>query len=200
MDGGAGSGNEVGDVFVAVVGIVGGFSICWAEDERAGGDGFGGIPNVGVEEGIISASEVLDTEVVVVDETLEGFHAVLLRAHFDAAAHAVEGHGDHGIAGLPADRTVFGVVLNGPDTCLSFNEGLVAIGVIFRRKVIDGGVLVEIVSGVGLPLGGGAVADVVVGVRDLIGGNQFIADVIAVLFIVLGGTAAKEVAVWFVRP
>ena len=153
-----------------------------------------------MEEGVVGAAELLDAEVVIVDEALEGFRTILHRAHFDAAVHAVKSHGDDRVAGLPADRTVFGVVLNGPDTCLRFNEGLVAIGVIFRRKVVDGYILVEIVSGVGLPLGGGAVADVVVGVRDLIGGNQFIADVIAVLFIVLGGTAAKEVAVWFVRP
>ena len=125
-----------------------------------------------MEEGVVGAAELLDAEVVIVDEALEGFCSVLHRAHFDAATHVVEGHGDDRAAGLPADRTVFRIVLNGPDTCLSFNEGLVAIGVIFRRKVIDGYILVEIVSGVGLPLGGGAVADIVVSVRDLIGGDS----------------------------
>ena len=54
--------------------------------------------------------ELLDAEVVVVDKALEGFFAILHRAHFDAATHTVEGHRDHGVAGLPTDGAVFGVI------------------------------------------------------------------------------------------
>ena len=61
-------------------------------------------------KGIIRATELLDTEVVVVDEALKGFCAILHRAHFDATAHAVKGHRDHGVAGLPTDGEVFGIV------------------------------------------------------------------------------------------
>ena len=63
-----------------------------------------------MEEGIFGASELLDAEVVVVDKALEGFFAILHRMHFNAAAHAVEGHGDDGVAGLPTDGAVFDVV------------------------------------------------------------------------------------------
>ena len=104
--------HEVGDVFVAVVEVAGGRGGDGVEDKRAGGDGFGGIPDVGVEEGVIGATELLDAEIVIVDEALEGFLTILYRAHFDPAAHAVEGHRNHGIAGLPADGAVFGVVDN----------------------------------------------------------------------------------------
>ena len=68
------------------------------EDQRAGGDGFGGIPDVGVVKGVFGATELLDAKIVVVDETLDGVGGGRLSAHFDAAAKAVEGHGDHGVA------------------------------------------------------------------------------------------------------
>ena len=63
-----------------------------------------------MEEGVVCATELLDAEVVVVDEALKRFLAILHGAHFDAAAHAVKGHGDHGVAGLPTDGAVFGIV------------------------------------------------------------------------------------------
>ena len=101
---------EVGDVFVAVVEIISNIVGGGEEDERACGDGFRGVPDIGVEEGVVDATELLDAEVVVVDEALKRFLAILHRAHFDTAAHAVEGHGDGGIAGLPTDGAVFGVI------------------------------------------------------------------------------------------
>ena len=110
MDGGAGGGDKVGDVFVAVVEVVGNFAGGWEKDERTGGDGLRGVPNVGVEEGVIGATELLDAEVVVVGKALEGFCVILHCPHFDAATHAVKGHGDGGIAGLPTDGAVFGIV------------------------------------------------------------------------------------------
>ena len=81
--------HEIGDVFVAVVEVVGGRGGGGEEDERAGGNGFGGIPHVRVEEGVVGATELLDAKIVVVDKTLKRFCASLHRAHGDAAAKAV---------------------------------------------------------------------------------------------------------------
>lgn len=115
-----------------------------------------GIPNVGMEEGVIGATELLDAEVVVVDEALEGFCAILHRAHFDAAPHAVEGHGDHGVTGLPTDGAVFGVVGYLPNAGRSLDKGLVSVSVVLRHEVVNRRVLIEIVGSVGLAFGGGA--------------------------------------------
>ena len=161
MDGDAGGGNEVGDVFVTIVEVVGRGRGGREEDERTGGDGFGGIPHIGVEEGVGGGAELLDAEVVVVNEALEGFCTILHCPHFNAATHTVEGHRDHGIAGLPADRTVFGVILHRPNAGGGLDERLIAIGVVLGREVVDGDVLVEIVGGVGLAFGGDAVADII---------------------------------------
>ena len=104
--------HKVGDIFIAIVEVIGRSTRGRTEDEGAGGDGFRGIPDVGVVESVGWGAKLLDAEVVVVDEALEGFCTILHCPHFDAAAHAVEGHRNHGIAGLPADGAVFGVVLN----------------------------------------------------------------------------------------
>ena len=130
-----------------------------------------------MEEGVVGATELLDAEIVVVDETLEGFCAILHCPHFDAAAHAVEGHRDHGVAGLPADGAVFGIVDYRPNARLGLDEGLIAIVVVLGREVIDGGVLVERVGGVGLAFGGGTVSDVVVGVGNIVCGNELVVTV-----------------------
>ena len=116
--------NEVGDVLVAVVEVIREETRRRKEDEWAGGDGFGGIPGVGVIEGVVCALELLDTEIVIVDEALKRFYAIFHCAHFDTAAHAVEGHGDHGVAGLPADGAVFGIVGDRPNAGLGPDEGL----------------------------------------------------------------------------
>ena len=155
-----------------------------------------GVPDVGLEEGVISATELLDTEVVVVGEALEKVGIGRLSAHFDTAAHAVKGHGDHGVARLPANGAVFGVVDDRPNTCLGLDEGLIAIVVVLWREVIDGGVLVEIIGGVGLAFGGGAVSDIIVVIGNLVCRNQFVADVVTVTLIVFGGTAIEEIMMW----
>ena len=136
---------------------------------------------------------LLDAEVVVVDEALKRFCAILHRAHFDSAAHAVKGHRDHGVAGLPADGAVLCVVDNRPNAGLGLDEGLVSVSVILWREVVDGDVLVEIVGRVGFTLGGSTVSDIVVIVGDLVGGDEFVADVVTILLIILGGTAAEKV-------
>ena len=107
-------------------------------------------------KGVFGATELLDAKIVVVDETLDGVGGGRLSAHFDAAAHAVESHGDHGVTGLPTDGTVFGIVNDGPSAGLGLDEALISIVVVLWREVIDGGVLVETVGRVGLALGGGA--------------------------------------------
>lgn len=63
-----------------------------------------------MKEGVVGATKLLDTEVVVVDEALKRFLSTLHRAHFDTAAHTVKGHGNHGVARFPEDGTAFGVV------------------------------------------------------------------------------------------
>ena len=136
---------------------------------------------------------MLDAEVVVVDEALEGFCVILHCPHFDAAAHTVKGHRDHGVAGLPTDGAVFGVVGDRPNARLGLDEGLISIVVVLGREVVDGGVLVKVVGGVGLALSGRAISDVVVGIGNFVCGNQFIADVVPVLLVVLGGAATKEI-------
>ena len=165
--------------------IVGKGSGNWLEDEWAGGDGFGGIPNVGLKEGIFGAPELLDAEVVVVDEALEGFFAILHRAHFNATAHTVKGHGDYGVAGLPTDGAIFGIIDNRPNTCLGLDEGLISVRVVLGDEVVDGGILVEIIGGVGLAFGGGAISDVIVIVGDIVCGDELVADIVAVLLVVL---------------
>ncbi len=127
-----------------------------------------------MEECIIYALELLDAEVVVVDKTLGGVFAILHCSHFDAAPHAVEGHGNHGIARLPADGAVFGVILHRPNAGLGFDEGLVAVCVVLGDEVVDGGVLVEVVGRVGLAFGGGTVSDVIVIVGGVVGRGCFL--------------------------
>ncbi len=54
--------HEVGDVFITIVEVVGEDAGRREEDERAGGDGFRGIPNVRVGEGVVGATELLEAE------------------------------------------------------------------------------------------------------------------------------------------
>ena len=185
--------HEVGDVFVAVVEVVSNIVRDWVENQWPGGDGFGGIPGVGVIEGVFCATELQDAKIVVVDEALEKVGIGRLGTHLDAATHTVEGHRDHGVARLPADRAVFCVVDNRPNAGLGLDEGLVSVSVILWREVVDLGVLVEGVGRVGFALGGRAVSDVVVIVGDLICGGQLIAGVVTILLVIDKHTAtAKE--------
>ena len=146
---------------------------------------------------------MLDAEVVVVDEALEKVGISRLGAHFNAAAHAVEGHGDHGVAGLPANGAILCIVDDRPNTGLGLDEGLVSIVVVLGREVVDGGVLVEVVSRVSFAFGGGTVShlayargrmysDVIVGIGKVVCGNQFIADVVAVLLVIDKNTATSK--------
>ena len=185
--------HEVGDIFVAIVEVVGERGGGGKENQRACGDGLGGIPDVGLIEGVVGAAELLNTEEVFVEKTLLKVGRRRNRAHGDAAAKAVEGHRDHGVAGFPADGAILGIVDDRPNARLGFDEGLVAVGVVLGHEVVDFGVLVEIVGDVGLALGGRAVSDVVVIVGDIVCGDELIADVVAVLLVVLRGSAAKEV-------
>ena len=81
--------HEVGDIFVAVVEVVGEYTGGGKEDQWACGDGLRGVPDVGLIGGVVGATELLDAEEVFVKETLKRFCASLHRAHGDAAAKAV---------------------------------------------------------------------------------------------------------------
>ena len=146
--------------------VVGNFAGCWEKDERTCGDGLRGIPDVGLEESVVDATELLAAEVVVIDKALKRFFAILYRAHFDTAAHAVEGHLNHRVAGHPADGAVLGIVGYLPDARLGLDKGLVPVRIILGLEVIDGRVLIEVVGGVGFTLGGRTVSDVIVDVGD----------------------------------
>lgn len=104
--------HEIGDVFVAVMEIVGEHTGGGKEDQWAGGDRFRGIPDVGLIEGVVGATKLLDAEIVVVDETLEGFCATLHCSHFDTSAHAVKDHRDDGVVLFPEDGAILGVVVD----------------------------------------------------------------------------------------
>ena len=126
------------------------------------------------------ATELLDAKEVFVDEALEEVGSGRGGAHFHAAAHAVEVHLNHRVAGLPANGAVLSIVAYPPDACGSLNEGLVSVGIVLGREVVNLGVLVEIVDDIGLALGGDAVADVVVGVGEALTGDELVARVVGV--------------------
>ena len=107
-------------------------------------------------KGVFGATELLDAKIVVVDEALEEVGVGGLGAHLDSATHAVKGHRDHGVALRPTDGTVLCVVDNRPNAGLGLDEGLVSVSVILWREIVDGGILVEVVGGVGFAFGGGA--------------------------------------------
>ena len=93
--------------------------------------------------GVVGVAELLNAEEIFVDEALEEVGGGRDGAHFHAATHAVEGHRDDGVAGLPTDGAVLGVVGYLPDAGLGEDGGLVVVEVIGRRKGVNGGVLVE---------------------------------------------------------
>lgn len=112
MDNVAREGYEVGDIFVAVVEVASNIVGGGEEDQRAGGDGLRGVPDVRLEEGVVGATKLLNAEVAVVDEALEKVGISRLGAHFDAAAKAVKCHRDNRITPCPTDGTILGIVGN----------------------------------------------------------------------------------------
>ena len=109
---------DLGDVLVAVVGVEEiEAPVLGTHDERTRGDGFGWIPHkLGADGVAVGGIQPLDTEKVVVDEAevrddLTGTCLSIVHA----AAHAVKGHRDDGVAGLPADGAVFGIVGDRPN-------------------------------------------------------------------------------------
>ena len=162
---------DLGDVLVAVVGVKEiEAPVLGAHDERTRGDGLGGIPHELSSDGVaVGGIQPLDTEKVVIDKTEVRRDLIILRLLIvHAAAKAVKGHRDNRITPCPTNGAVFGIVGNRPNTCLGLDEGLVSVSVILGREVVDGGVLVEIVGGVGLALGNRTVSDVVVGIGNFI--------------------------------
>ena len=164
-----------------------------SETEGARGKGLRRIPNeLFVDVPWAVGEELLDAEVAIVEEDGVGDLAVAFHLLVeDPPPHAVKAHGDDLVPLCPTDGAILGVVFHRPLARFREHRGLVTIGIEGRHEPIDGGVLVEVVGGVGLALGGGTIADVVVGIGDIIGGGQLVTNVVAVLLIVLGGAAAK---------
>ena len=185
----------LGDVLVAVVGVEEiEVPILGTHDERTRSDRLGGIPHKLCTDGVaVGGIQPLDTEKVVVNKAevcgnLTGTRLSIVHA----TTETIKGHGDDRVALRPADGAVFGIVNDGPSAGLGLDEALISIVVVLWREVIDGGVLVEIIGGVGLAFGGGAVSDIIVVIGNLVCRNQFVADVIGILFVVLRGAAAEE--------
>ena len=101
--GGAGVVEEAGDVFVAVVEVVEGGTGGVAENEGTRGDGFGGIPDVGLIRDVVDTAELLNAKEVFVEETLLKVGSRRNRAHGDATAQTIEDHRDFRVAGAPMD-------------------------------------------------------------------------------------------------
>ena len=151
------------------------------ENKGSCGDGLGGVPDVGLgwDEG--GSIEFGDAEIVAVKETLVGDDGVAFGlAVKGAAAHAVEGHLNHRVAGLPENGAILGVVGYPPNAGGGLDEGLVTVGVVLGHEVVDFGVLVEGVGDIGLAFGDSAIADVVVSVRETLAGDEPVAGVVGV--------------------
>ena len=84
---------------------------------------------------------LLDTEITVVDETL------VVLGH--AAAHAVVAHRDRIRPLRPENRAVLTVINYVPDTSRGLYDGLISIGIVNRREVINGRVLIQLVRRIG---------------------------------------------------
>ena len=195
-DGGVGrtDGDDIGDILVAIVHQEGGGFAVLPEGKRARGDGLGGVPDellVDIPRAV--GEELLDAEVAVVEEEGVGdLRGAILLAVGDAATETVKGHRDDLRPLRPTDRPVLGVVLHRPLARFREHLGLISIVVVLGREVVNGGVLVEVIGGVGLALGDGAVSDIVIGVRDIVCGDELVAGVVAVLLVVDKNTAAAK--------
>ena len=155
---------EFGNILVAVVGVEEvEIPVLGAHDERACGDGLGGIPHELGADGVrVGGVQSLDAEEVVVDKAevrgnLPGTRLLILHA----VAKSIEGHSDDGVAGLPADGAVFGVVDDRPNPRLGLDEGLISIRIVLGREVV--------VGRVGFTFGDSAVANIIVIVGNDIG-------------------------------
>ena len=92
---------DLGDVLVAVVGVKEvEIPILGMHDERARGDGLGGVPHeLGADGVAVVGVQSLDAEEIVVDETEVRGDLIILRLLIvHAATKAVERHGNHGVA------------------------------------------------------------------------------------------------------
>ena len=129
----------------------------FADGKGARGDGLGWIPCDEPQAGVVGASQVPtgDLQVASVDVALvEGYGAVRCDFFGRAASHGVVGAGDLCFRAIffvsgEGDGAVFGVVGDAPDARGGFHQGLVAVGVVGRHKVVYRGVLVEGVGSVG---------------------------------------------------
>ena len=195
--------HEVGDVFVTVVEVVGEYTGGWEENQRPGGDGLRGVPDVGLIRDVVDTAELLDAKEVFVEETLLKVGSRRNRAHGDATAQTIEDHRDFRVAGAPMDGAILGIVQNRPNARLGLDEGLVSVRVVLGHEVVNRRVLIEVVGGVGLALGGRAVShlayargrmysDVIVDIGLVLSEDKLIADVVGMLTVVDKNTTATE--------
>ena len=92
---------EFGNILVAVVGVEEfEIPVLGAHDERACGDGLGGIPHELGADGVrVGGVQSLDAEEVVVNKAeVRGDLTVSCLLIVHAATKAIEGHGNHGVA------------------------------------------------------------------------------------------------------
>ena len=196
-DGGIGraDGDDIGHILVAIVKEEGGSLSILTEAERTHSDRLCRGPNellVDVPRTI--GEKLLNAKIAVVEEDgVSELRGAIHLAVGDAAAETVKGHCDDLRPLRPTDRPVLGVVLHLPNAGCGLDGGLIAVEVVLGHEVVDGGVLIEVIGSVALPLGGGAIADVIIGVRDFISQDELVAGVVAVLLGVLGGAATEEV-------
>ena len=187
-------GDDIGDLFVAIVHQEGGGFAILLKGERTRSDGLGGVPDeLLVDMPQLVGEKLLNAEVTVVEENR--VRHLRIANHFpieDPPPQTIEVHRHHSVPLRPANRPVLGIIHHLPNASRRLDEGLVAVRVILRDKVVDGGILVKVVGCVSFAFGSGAVADVVVIVGNIVCGDELIADVVGILLVVLGGAATKE--------
>ena len=113
-DGGVGraDGDDISHILIAIVHQEGGGLAILPEDERARGDGLGGVPDellVDIPRAV--GEELLDAEIAVVEEDgVSDLRGTIHLAVGDATAETVKGHRDDLRPSRPTDRPVLGVV------------------------------------------------------------------------------------------
>ena len=106
---------DLGDVLVAVVGVKEiDAPILGAHDERACGDGLGGIPHeLGTDGVAVGGIQPLNAEKVVIGKTeVRGNLPGTCLSIVHAAAHAIKCHRDNRIIPCPTNGSVLGIVGN----------------------------------------------------------------------------------------
>ena len=121
--------------------------------QRSGSIRLGRIPGDEPERRMVTTSEVYAgnlEESLVNISLVERYGSVGCYLLVRAAPHGIEGAFNHGVGCFvgESDRSLFGIVDSGPDSCIGFDERLIAVGIELRREggcsvLGNGGVLLE---------------------------------------------------------